>query len=255
MAEGHEHYESLAVSHVMGGLDQQTASAFRRHLVGCVQCKAQVAELRALAGSLEDAAREERAVLALQTRARREVSSDDDVPEAEPRAWPRRMLVAVALAGVALVALMTHNLHLQATESSLRAEVERQEGILSGLASALPMATDFSEGTSGIVMADGERVSWSIADLPVPRSDQQVVVWLLVPDEQPRAVYLDAADLPDGQVAGTTEDPGATELRVTLEDLDGRDAPTTPGGTELASTDLTPIRQSDRDPASTPVDG
>ncbi len=245
MADGHEHFESLAVSHVLGGLDQETASTFRRHLVGCLQCKAQVAELRALAGSLEDAAREERAVLALQTRARREVATDDDVPEATPPPMPRRVLIAVVLVVVALAALMAHNLHLQSREAALAEGVDQRTNVLSGLANGLSMETVFSNGASGIVVASGDQVSWTISGLQVPHSDQQVVVWVLEPDAQVRAAYYVAAAMPEGEISGTTDDDGARELVVTLEDVVDGKVPTEPTGMEYARADLTPIRETD----------
>lgn len=245
MVDGHDEFETLAVSHVLGGLDQATASSFRRHLVGCRQCKAQVAELRALAGSLEDAAREERAVLALQTRARREVTTDDEVPEATAPPLPRRMLVAIVLVVLSLGALMIHNLHLQSREAALEAEVTRLDTTLSGLSRALPMDPVFAGGASGVVMADGEQVSWSIAGLPTPSADQAVVVWLLQPDEQARTVTHLAGDLQDGRISGTTEDYGARELQITLEDLVDGAPPTEPSGPVSATVDLTTVRELD----------
>lgn len=245
MADGHEEYESLAVSHVLGGLDQETASTFRRHLVGCLQCKAQVAELRALAGSLEDAAREERAVLALQTRARREVSTDDDVPEATPPPMPRRVLVALVLVVVALAALLAHNLHLQSREAALSEGVDQRTDVLSGLSNGLVMDTVFSNGATGIVVADGDQVSWSLSGLEVPHSDQQVVVWLVEPDAQVRAERYVAASMPEGEISGTIDDDGARELVVTLEDVVDGETARAPTGPEFARADLAPIRETD----------
>ncbi len=245
MADGHEQFESLAVSHVLGGLDQETASAFRRHLVGCLQCKAQVAELRALAGSLEDAAREERAVLALQTRARREVSTDDDLPEAIPPPLPRRVLIAVVLVVVALAALMAHNLHLQSREATLAEGVAQRSDVLSGLARGLAMDTEFSQSATGMVVANGDEVSWTVSGLPVPTSDQQVVVWLVEPDAQNRAARYGATAMPEGEISGMTDDDGARELVVTLEDVVDGETASEPTGPEFARADLSPIRETD----------
>lgn len=244
MSQEHERWEALAVSHVLGGLDQDAASTFRRHLVGCAQCKAQVAELRDLAGSLEDAARDERAVQALQTRARREITAEDDLPEAEPTGVPVRVLVAVGLVVLALVLLVTHNLHLQNRAAALDDRAERQAAVLSGLASGLAMDAVFSEGTSGIVVADGRRVSWTISELPVPTSEQRLVVWLLQPETAAKRVTLAAAQVPDGEVIGTTRDDGLHQLVVTLEQVtETGDLPGEPTGTRYVEADLTRVRQ------------
>lgn len=243
MPQGHEQWESLAVNHVLGGLDQSSASAFRRHLVGCLQCKAQVAELRDLAGSLEDAARDERAVLALQTRARREVTTDDEVPEAQPPQLPWRVLVALGVVVLALVGLVSHNLHLQSREAALEDQSQRQRDVLSGLGSGLVMDTAFSEGTSGIVVADGDRVSWTISNLPVPATDQRLVVWLLHPDEAASRVTMDAGDMPDGEVIGSADDDGLHDLVVTMEQVGSDGIPDTPTGTQYVESDLTQVRR------------
>ncbi len=255
MSQEHDRWEALAVNHVLGGLDQESASDFRRHLVGCAQCKAQVAELRDLAGSLEDAARDERAVLALQTRARRDITADDEVPGAEPPRVPVRVLVAVGLVVLALVLLVSHNLHLQSRVSALDDTEERQSAVLSGLATGIAMDAAFSEGSSGIVVANGGRVSWTVSNLPVPLTDQRLVVWLLHPDQPAKRVTLTAAQMPDGEVIGTTEDDGLHDLVVTMEQVTEGEIPTEPTGTRYVEADLTRVRQGgpDADPGADPA--
>ncbi|MBY5163974.1 anti-sigma factor [Salsipaludibacter albus] len=241
----HDRWESLAVDHVLGGLDQASASAFRRHLVGCPQCKAQVAELRDLAGSLEDAARDERAVLALRTRARREVDEDDEGPEPPPRSTPRRIVIALLVIGVAVLGLAAHNVHLRVQQTSLEDVADRQQAVLQGLGSGLVMDTVFPEGASGVVVADGDRVAWSITDLPVPATDQRVVVWLAEPETTRRVAVHTAGSMPDGAINGVETERGAETLLVTRETIDGSRLANQPSDDVLAEADLGLVRRLD----------
>lgn len=241
----HDRWETLAVNHVLGGLDQASASAFRRHLVGCPQCKAQVAELRELAGSLEDAARDERAVLALRTRARQEVDEDEEVAEPPPRSTPRRIVVALLVIGTAVLLLAAHNVHLRVQQTALEDLADRQQAIVEGLGSGLVMETTFPEGASGVVVADGERVAWSITDLPVPASDQRVVVWLREPEADRTVAVHTAATMPDGAITGVDSERGAAALLITLEAIDGSRLANQPSDDVLAEADLGLVRRLD----------
>lgn len=241
----HDRWESLAVSHVLGGLDQARASEFRRHLVGCPQCKAQVAELRELAGSLEDAARDERAVLALRTRALREVDEDTEEQGPAPRTTPRRIVVALLVIGVAVLLLAAHNVHLRVQETALEDLADRQHATLEGLGSGLVMDTTFPEGASGVVVADGDRVAWSITDLPVPATDQRVVVWLAEPEADRRVAVHTADTMPDGTISGVETERGAESLLVTLEPIDGSRLTNQPSDDVLAEADLALVRRLD----------
>ena len=59
MAE-HDRYERMAVGHVLGGLDEVDAAAFRAHLLECADCRKRVNELRGIASDLARTEREER---------------------------------------------------------------------------------------------------------------------------------------------------------------------------------------------------
>ena len=88
--DAHQRYERMAVGHVLGGLDEVDAAAFRAHLVGCRDCRKRVNELRDIASDLATAAREERA--AVRSAIEVEKRTDQDAPEAvevaPARQWP-----------------------------------------------------------------------------------------------------------------------------------------------------------------------
>ena len=128
-ADGHSHrfFEDMAVTHVLGGLDESDGRVFRSHLLECADCRARVGELRAIAHELADVERDERrlrAAKAIETK-RRE-SDDDDPEDAEPGRSQRTSRI-IAIVGFALVVL------LAAWNFTLRGTVARQEGAIADL--------------------------------------------------------------------------------------------------------------------------
>lgn len=146
-ADEHRYFEGLAVSHVLGGLDESDGRVFRSHLLECHDCRARVGELRALAHDLADVERDERRVRAaksIETK-RREVTDEDedDGEESMPAVPTSRMPRLLLLLGLgALVGLAVWNLTLQNT-------IARQDAYVSNVSEA------------NDVMEFGEEVSWT----------------------------------------------------------------------------------------------
>lgn len=116
--DGHRYFEELAVSHVVGGLDESEGSVFRAHLLECDDCRAQVGELRAIAHDLADVERDERRVRAAKAvdTKRRESEEDEEEEELPQSARASRLVIVV---GLVLVVL------LSAWNFTLRGGVER----------------------------------------------------------------------------------------------------------------------------------
>lgn len=241
--DGHERWQTLAISHVVGGLDPDVSADFRRHLVGCPTCKAQVRELRDLAGSLSEVARDEQAMQAIRTQARQDLAedeSDTDQERARPSWWPRAAAAVVVVALVGLVALV---LQLRTQQDAALEVADRQETTLDALGTGLPMDTTFTGGGSGVVVSDGQQVAWSLSELPVPRTGQRLAVWLVTGSTARLDRTVSADQAPDGAIAGSTEAGEATELVVTAADLDAllelpEGAPPEVLGDRLVSADL-----------------
>lgn len=217
--DDHEEWSARAMSHVMGGLDAERSSEFRRHLLGCPRCKAQVKELRDLAGSLSLAARREqtaRAIRVMWADEDADDGEDDDTPEPVGVSW--RGLVVVIAVVLAIGLLVYDNL-------SLRGEVsgaQRDAQVVSGLGSGLVVDDVQRAGSvSGQVVADETSISWSFSDLPVPTAGEVVAVWLLPPDGAARLVPERLLSRPARDVvAGTVNDTEARRLVITLASAD-----------------------------------
>jgi anti-sigma-K factor RskA len=237
MDAGHDHFEQLAVGHVLGGLGADEAARFRSHLTGCRDCRARVAELRDIATDLAAAEREERARARVKTEVARR---DDDRDTAVEPPWSvSTRALAVALAGTLLLVLglAFWNFHLRDQNARLLAVTEAREEVLEGLATGTPVVVDLAAGVTGQVVADATDVTVDLAGLPTPGQDERLVVWLL--GEAPTDHYwrgYRAGDLSDGRLALRDPHRGADRLVVTLEPLgELADEPT---GRELVGADL-----------------
>lgn len=245
--DDHGEWSSRAIAHVMGGLGAAESSEFRRHLLGCGRCKAQVNELRDLAGSLAVAAREERSQQAtrLAERPEPDASERDDQPR-EPATIGGRTLLLVVVAVIAVGLLVWNNLHLRAEADAAAFDGDVVAGLGSGL-----VVEDVSRtgAVSGHVVADETSISWSFSDLGPPVGNEVVVVWLvpeqgeaeLVPETQ---LTRPARDV----VGGTVTDDTARELVITIVDrgqvTGTRVARDDIPGTTLVRADLSAVRRS-----------
>lgn len=233
--EHDERWDQLALGHVLGGLPDVDASAFRGHLAGCSQCRARVAELRSMASDLAAAEREERATQRLRTQieSRREVppSQEDDTSER----WRRRAVVVGGVVLLLVVALSLWNAHLRSQNSMLRTIAESHARTLTDLGAGTSVPAQTSGDVTGVVGVNGDNVAYSLAGLPELATGERLVVWLEVDGEVvTEDVYLPAhLAREQGRLAASISAPGASRLLVTVEPVttrfDGSVLPESPG--------------------------
>ena len=249
---GHEHFQELAVGHVLGGLEPDDAAEFRSHLVGCRDCRARVSELRGIASDLERADRDERARALVQT----ELAEPEETPEASgarrgetdasgPRIGVRHVTIAVI--GVMLLAgaMGFWNLHLRTGTSMLTTLAEQHAHTLEVLAAGITVEVEADHPVRGLAAVDGDHVALTLTGVDEPADGQRVVAWLRDDAEVVPAAELRSSGGDEGTVAVVLEDQGAQHLEVTLED---GEVPDQPGGPTLATVDLQPVDAADRSP-------
>lgn len=224
-----EQWDELALGHVLGGLRDEDASAFRGHLVGCPACRARVAELRSMASDLAIAEREERASLRLRTEveARREPTASDEAAE-RARTLQRRGAVAGAVLLVLVLALAMWNAHLRTEGAELREVASNHARTLTVIGAGTVVPAETSGTVTGVVSVDGDRVAFSLAGLPTPDTDERLVVWVEDDDgvEAVDAYLPSRVALEDGRLAGTVSAVDARRFLVTIEQADGAARPT-----------------------------
>ncbi|MBW3620161.1 MAG: anti-sigma factor [Actinobacteria bacterium] len=234
MATGHDHFEELAVGHVLGGLEQDAAARFRAHLTRCRDCRARVSELRGIASDLQAAERDELA----RARVKTEVARRDDHPEPFASAWllPSRALLWVVTVSVALaIGLAFWNFHLRAQQAAMLEVADAREAILEGLATGAAVPTELAGAVTGQVVADATHVTVDLAGLPAIGPDESYVVWLL--GEEPTDSYWRAYgrdELPEGRLAFRDLHRRTDRLVISVE----RDRGDVPAGRELLDADL-----------------
>jgi len=202
----HRRYEEMAVAHVLGGLDESEGKMFRNHLLGCLDCRARVGELRAMAHDLADVERAERRmreVHSVDTK-RRDGREDgrryrrDGGPDVEDEDHPRttgRPRIATVLSVAAILALMAWNFTLRETVDRYDSDLAR-----SGDASA---ALEFGEPGEVLVQARGVR--------GVVKTDRNALVVLIdgLDNEQRYGLYL-------------LDNDGRTLFRAAVQPTSGR---------------------------------
>ena len=227
----------MAVGHVLGGLDQVDAAAFRAHLLNCPDCRRRVNELRDIASDLAATEREERRA-ALRAAVDVEQRTEQDTPEATEvapvRQWPWGVVV-IALVPLLVLGTLAWAVWQRAQTDLAAAVAASQEQVLEVLATGEALDWTTVGSTRGNVAVDGETVAVNLAGLPELRPNEGLVVWLL--DEQGASVANTRPYLPsqlDGRLVTALDQPArATEFVVTIEtDLTGL---TRPGGHRLLS--------------------
>lgn len=223
-----EQWDELALGHVLGGLGEDDASAFRGHLVGCPACRARVAELRSMANDLAVAEREERATLRLRTEVepRREPTAADEAAD-RARTLQRRGAVAGALLLVLVLALAMWNAHLRTENAELREVASNHARTLTVIGAGTVLPAETSGRVTGVVSVDGDRVAYSLAGLPTPDVAERLVVWVEDGDGvEPVEVHLPSrVALEDGRLAGTVSAVDARRFLVTIEPAEGAPRP------------------------------
>lgn len=183
MGEGHERFEALALSHVLGGLADGEASDLRDHLRGCTACRARVAELRALSSDLDAAERDERRRRAAARR--RPDAAPDAADEGGGAGWARpsrrsarALLVVLALASLPLA---FWNLHLRSAADVYFATAEERAATLETFATGRVVEVVGPQGERGRIAIDAARIAIVLVGVGPLGSDERLVAWLEVP--------------------------------------------------------------------------
>ncbi len=170
----HVRYERMAVGHVLGGLDEVDAAAFRAHLLGCADCRRRVNELREIASDLAATEREERRSTAagdveVETRTARD---DDDAPEATEvaplRRWPWGVVV-IGLVPLLVLGTLAWAVWQRAATDLSAAVAESQQQVLEVLATGEPVQWTSAEDLAGNVATDGETIAVNLSGLTATR--------------------------------------------------------------------------------------
>jgi hypothetical protein len=119
-SDSHRYFEELAVSHVVGGLDESEGRVFRAHLLECNECRAQVGELRAIAHDLADIERDERRVRAAKAiETKRRETDDDELDEDELPPVSRASRITFIVGLMLVIVLLAWNFTLRGTVEQL----------------------------------------------------------------------------------------------------------------------------------------
>ncbi len=222
MDSGHEHFQQLAVGHVLGGLTPEDAAQFRSHLLGCRDCRARVAELRGIASDLERAERDERARAVVQTEVA-EPADEGDAPStrrspgtAPSRVGVRHVTVAALVVLVLAGAMAFWNLHLRSSTAMLSTVAEQHAQTLEVLATGLAVEVEAEHPVRGVAAIDGDHVAVTLAGVAQPEEGERVVAWLH-DEEGVTAVAELRTRAAEGSVAVVLEDQDADRLELTLE--------------------------------------
>lgn len=241
MAE-HDRYERMAVGHVLGGLDEVDAAAFRAHLLECADCRKRVNELRGIASDLARTEREERrAAGAAAVDVETEQRTDDERAQAADiapmRQWPWGVVV-IGLVPLLVLGTLAWAVWQRAQTDLTAAVAASQQEVLDVIASGDPVLFETAEAVTGTVAVDVDTIAVNLAGLSDLRPDEVLVVWLRTPS----GTTLDRTRpyLPsqvDGRlVVALDRPPDAVDLVISIEtDLPlGED----PAGYEIVTADV-----------------
>lgn len=226
MEQDHGRFEELAVGHVLGGLAEDDASAFRAHLLDCRHCRRRVAELRDLASDLHAVEREERAALRVRTE-----TQQNDRDEADEPTDKVRIAVAPAAAVVVLLAVLLlgfWNYHLRSQNDALLRATEAREQLLASFAEGDLVVGEFADGVSGTIVRDGPRVAFTLSGIPDLTEGERLVVWLETSDGITPVAVITEAELDDGRLATVHRESSARRLLVTVEPMTIPEEPSGP---------------------------
>jgi anti-sigma factor RsiW len=220
MADGHERFEALALSHVLGGLGSAEAADLRDHLRGCVACRARVAELREMSDELDAAARDERRRSAA---ARRRLPEAPEAADATApvvaRRWGRLVVTALA---IACLPIAFWNLHLRSASDAYFATAQERAATIEVLATGRTVEVAGPVGGRGRIAVDGARVAIVLVGAGPLGSDERIVAWLGRTDDDGGATVwtrevLAVGPIEELSVSALVARDGADRLVVSLE--------------------------------------
>lgn len=218
----HQRYERMAVGHVLGGLDEVDAAAFRAHLLGCSDCRRRVNELREIASDLAATEREERRAASLamvEVEQRTAEGAPDPVDVAPVRRWPWGVVV-IGLVPLLVLGTLAWAVWQRAQSELSEALAQSQRQVLEVLASGEEVEWSSPEPITGDVATDGSTVVVNLVGLRELRPDQGLVVWLLDDDGVPvnrSRPYL-ASQIGGSLVVALGQPVGASQFLISIED-------------------------------------
>ncbi len=160
-SDGHRYFEEMAVSHVLGGLDESEGRVFRSHLLECGPCKAKVGELRAIAHDLADVERDERRVRtakAVDTKRRDGDDDRDDEPDDRRSLQLSRIALLVGIGVIMLLSGWNFMLRGEVARQQARAHNEREAAALAQFGSQAEIRHQ-ADGIQAAVGYDGKRLA------------------------------------------------------------------------------------------------
>lgn len=219
---GHERFDSMAVGHVLGGLDEVDAAAFRAHLLQCRDCRRRVNELREIASDLAATEREERraataAAVDVETRTEQEAPEATDV--APVRRWPWGVVV-IALVPLLVLGTLAWAVWQRAQTDLSAAVAASQQQVLDITATGTPLTWSSPEDVEGDIEVLDGRIGMNLTGVPELQANQGLVIWLVAADGS--TVDRSRTYLPS-QVGGTLVEAlqypaAAAELVISIED-------------------------------------
>lgn len=233
MDSAHDRFESLAVGHVLGGLEASDAADFRGHLQACPACRRRVTELRGIADDLAAAERDERERARTRTATPVRAQPEDGEPRL-PSVGVRALGVLVVATLVVVGLLGFWNLHLRTQVATAVASADRSDQTLVTLADGVALDAQLGEGVRGTVATDDARIAVVLAGVPVLEEDEVVIVWRLGGQDGPEAVLVSRPD--DGRLLASLPIEDATGVLVTRQRVAVGDP--VPGSDELARAGL-----------------
>ena len=220
-ADGHRYYEGLAVAHVLGGLDDAEGQVFRAHLLECVDCRARVGELRAIAHDLADVERDERRVRAAQaidTKRRDAEDGDEEADEAPETTRASRITVIVGLVLVIGLSLWNFTLRGQLTAVQQRYDALLEARVLEDRGESWRV-TPGDSSVEATVTQSGDRLVVALSGLDV---DQFYGTYIFNAEDEPIETSGGWRPSPEGGYYTTTRlSEGAVKIQVTNPEEQG----------------------------------
>jgi hypothetical protein len=158
--DGHHYFEEMAVSHVLGGLDESEGRVFRSHLLECGACKAKVGELRAIAHDLADVERDERRVRTAKTVDTKRRDGDEEGEEEHDDRRSLQLSRVALLVGIGVIMLLSawnFMLRGEVARGQARGQSEREAAALAQFGSPADIRHQ-ADGVQAAVGYQGDRL-------------------------------------------------------------------------------------------------
>jgi anti-sigma-K factor RskA len=210
-----------AAAYVLGALESGEATAFRRHMVGCVVCRDEVATLQGVADALPMAAPQMEAPLSVKRRLMTEVRADAKRRgRARDRHWTRVRPIWPALGRPATAA--------GALLAALAVAVAAFELGSGNGPPQLVRATVVGGSGSAVLRVSGGHAELAVQHIPAPPRGRIYEVWLRrgTQPPSPTSALFDVTRSGAGAVDVPGNLHGVSEVLVTAEPLGGSLAPT-----------------------------